>query len=132
VLQIAREAGAFSTFLRAVERAGLDEVLAGHGPVTIFVPSDEAFQTWPPGAIEWLLAEPRLLQQVVGYHVVPRLVTAADAAMLRATPTVQGEELYLSVRNGVRVDGARLVMSDISASNGLIHIIDRVLIPARI
>jgi uncharacterized surface protein with fasciclin (FAS1) repeats len=132
VLEIAREAGAFTTFMRAAERAGLDDVLRGPGPLTIFVPSDEAFRTWPPGTVEGLLAEPVLLHQIVGYHIVPRLVTAADAAMLRTAPTVQGEDLYLSVRDGVRVDGARLLMSDICASNGLVHIIDRVLLPARL
>ena len=130
ILETAREAGSFTTLLAAVDAAGLGETLAGRGPFTVFAPSDEAFAKLPEGAVESLLADPAKLTEVVTYHVVPGRVSAADAAGLSSAPTVQGSELAISADGGVHVGDATVVSADIEASNGLIHVIDRVLLPA--
>lgn len=131
IIQAVKAVGTFTTFLEALSRAGLEETLAGKGPLTVFAPADEAFASLPEGTVEALLAEPEKLSQIPTYHMVPGLLRADAAAELTTAPTVEGEELFLFVDDEVRVDGARLVSGDIDASNGLIHEIDRVLIPAR-
>ena len=130
IVETAREAGKFTTLLTAIDRAGLRATLAGEGPFTIFAPSDEAFAQLPEGAVQTLLGEPAKLAEVLTYHVVRGRVTAADVARLRTAPTVHGEDLPLSVDGCIRVDWARVLSADIEASNGLIHVIDRVLLPA--
>jgi uncharacterized surface protein with fasciclin (FAS1) repeats len=129
IIETAREAGSFTTLLAAVDAAGLSETLAGEGPFTVFAPSDEAFARLPEGTVESLLAEPAKLTEVLTYHVVPGRLTSADAAGLAAVPTVQGAELPLAVNGGVQVADAAVVLADVEASNGVIHVIDRVLIP---
>lgn len=130
IVETAREAGSFTTLLAAVDAAGLGETLAGGGPFTVFAPSDDAFAKLPEGTFESLLADPARLTQVLTYHVVPGRVTAADASGLSAAPTVQGSELPISTDGGVHVADASVVSADIRASNGVIHVIDRVLLPA--
>ena len=130
IVDTAREAGSFTTLLAAVEAAGLDETLAEGGPFTVFAPSDEAFATLPPGTVESLLSDPDRLAAVLTYHVVPGRVTAADVAALSSATTVQGGDLPISSDGGVHVGDASVVSADIEASNGLIHVIDRVLLPA--
>lgn len=130
IVETAGEAGSFTTLLAAVDAAGLGETLAAGGPFTVFAPSDGAFAKLPEGTVESLLADPEKLTAVLTYHVVPGRVTAADAAGLSSTPTVQGSELSISVDGGVHVGDASVVSADIEASNGLIHVIDRVLLPA--
>jgi len=130
IVETARDAGSFTTLVTALDRAGLEATLAGEGPFTVFAPSDEAFAALSEGALDGLLAEPEKLAAVLAYHVVPGRVTAAEAAELKSAPTVQGEELPLSIDGEVHVAGARVVSADIEASNGLIHVIDRVLLPA--
>ena len=132
IVETAREAGTFTTLIAAIDRAGLEPTLAGEGPFTVFAPSDEAFAQLPDGTVDSLLAEPDKLAEVLTYHVVPGRVTAADVVGLATAPTVQGEELRVSVDGSVHVDGARVISADIEASNGLIHVIDRVLLPAGI
>jgi uncharacterized surface protein with fasciclin (FAS1) repeats len=132
IVETARDAGTFTTLIAAIDRAGLEATLAGEGPFTVFAPSDEAFAQLPEGTVYSLLAEPAMLAQVLTYHVVPGRVTAADVVGLASAPTVNGEELPVSVDGGVHVDGARVISADIEASNGVIHVIDRVLLPARI
>jgi uncharacterized surface protein with fasciclin (FAS1) repeats len=132
IVETARAAGTFTTLIAAIDRAGLRATLAGEGPFTVFAPSDEAFRQLPEGTVDSLLAEPAQLAKVLTYHVVPGRMTAADAAGLSRAPTVQGEDLPLSVDGGVHVEGARVLSADIKASNGLIHVIDRVLLPAAI
>ena len=132
IVETARDAGEFTTLIAAIDRAGLGSTLAGEGPFTVFAPSDEAFAQLPEGTIDSLLAEPDKLAQVLTYHVVPGRVTAADVVGLATAPTVQGEELPVSVDGSIHVDGARVINADIEASNGLIHVIDRVLLPAGI
>ena len=130
IIETARGAGTFTTLLAAVDAAGLGDTLAGGGPFTVFAPSDEAFAQLPPGTVESLLADPAKLVAILTYHVVPGRVSAADAAGLELAPTVHGQALPLSVNGGIRVAGAAVVSADIGASNGLIHVIDRVLLPA--
>ena len=130
IIETAREAGSFTTLLTAVDTAGLGETLAEGGPFTVFAPTDEAFAQLPEGAVASLLEDRAKLTAVLTYHVVPGRVTAADAAGLPAASTVHGDELPIWVDGGIHVAGASVVSADIEASNGLIHVIDRVLLPA--
>ena len=130
ILETAREAGSFTTLLAAVDAAGLGDTLAGGGPFTVFAPTDEAFATLPEGTVESLLADREKLTMVLTYHVVRGRVTAADAAGLSSAATLQGDELPISTDGGIHIGDASVVSSDIEASNGVIHVIDRVLLPA--
>jgi uncharacterized surface protein with fasciclin (FAS1) repeats len=130
IIETAREAGTFGTLLAAVEAAGLGETLAGGGPFTVFAPTDEAFARLPEGTVESLLDDPAKLGEVLTYHVVPGRVTAADVAGLATAPTVNGADLPISTVGGVHVADAAVVSADVESSNGLIHVIDRVLLPA--
>ncbi len=132
ILQTARAAGSLDTLLTAIERAGLSDVLQHEGPYTVFAPSDEAFAKLPDGAVQSLLATPDTLADVVNYHLVPGRITAGDIAGRISAETLQGEDLAISNNGAIRIDGAHLISSDIQASNGVIHVIDRVLLPARI
>jgi uncharacterized surface protein with fasciclin (FAS1) repeats len=132
IIETAKDAGTLTTLLAAIDRAGLEPTLALEGPFTVFAPSDEAFAQLPEGTVDSLLAEPDTLAEVLSYHVVPGRVTAADAAALAAAPTVQGEELRVSVDGSLHVDGAHVLSADIEAANGIIHVIDSVLLPAAI
>jgi uncharacterized surface protein with fasciclin (FAS1) repeats len=132
LLQTAREVGSVTTLLAAFEQAGLTRTLIDNGPVTVFAPDDEAFAALPEGAVDSLLAEPEMLSSVIGYHVVPGRLALAQVAYLRRAQTLQGESLRLSLDGYLHIDGARLVEADIEASNGVIHVIDRVLLPAQI
>jgi uncharacterized surface protein with fasciclin (FAS1) repeats len=130
IVETAREAGSFTTLLDAVEAAGLGDTLAGSGPFTVFAPTDEAFAKLPAGTVESLLADPAKLTDVLTYHVVPGRITAGEVVQLESASTVQGGELPIVVDSGVHVGGANVVDTDIEAGNGLIHVIDRVLVPA--
>jgi len=130
IVETAREAGSFTTLLAAVDAAGLGETLAGGGPFTVFAPSDEAFARLPAGTVESLLADPAKLTDVLTYHVVPGRVSAAQVVHLDSAPTVHGVDLPITIDGGVHVGGANVVAADIEAGNGVIHVIDRVLLPA--
>jgi uncharacterized surface protein with fasciclin (FAS1) repeats len=132
ILQTARAAGSLDTLLTAIDRAGLSDVLQHEGPYTMFAPSDEAFAKLPDGAVQSLLATPDTLADVVNYHLVPGRITARDIAGRISAETLQGEDLAISNNGAIRIDGAHLISGDIQASNGVIHVIDRVLLPARI
>ena len=132
ILQTARAAGSLGTLVTAIDRAGLNDVLQHAGPYTVFAPSDEAFARLPDGAVQSLLAAPDTLADVVNYHLVPGRMTAADVAGRISAETLQGEDLVISNHGVIRIDGARVVSGDLEASNGVIHVIDRVLLPARI
>jgi uncharacterized surface protein with fasciclin (FAS1) repeats len=132
IVETARDAGTFTTLIAAIDRAGLESTLAGEGPFTVFAPSDEAFAQLPEGTVDSLLAEPAKLAKVLTYHVVPGRVTAADVVGLTTAPTVNGEELPVSLDGSVHIDGARVLNADIEASNGIIHVVDRVLLPASV
>jgi uncharacterized surface protein with fasciclin (FAS1) repeats len=132
IVAVATEAGSFETLLAAVRAAGLVETLQGPGPFTVFAPTDEAFAKLPAGTVESLLADPAALRAVLTYHVVPGRVMAADVlASNGGTPaTVQGQTLTIRVVDGkVMVNDATVVAADVAASNGVIHVIDTVVLP---
>jgi uncharacterized surface protein with fasciclin (FAS1) repeats len=132
IVEVAVGAGTFTTLVAAVKAAGLAETLQGPGPFTVFAPSDAAFAKLPPGTVEALLADKAKLASILTYHVVPGKVMARDVVKARgATPTtVNGQPLDVVVRGGkVYVNGARVVSADVAASNGVIHVIDTVLMP---
>ncbi len=130
IVAVAQEAREFSTLLAAAEAAGLVETLTGAGPFTVFAPTDEAFNKLPEGTIEALLEDTEQLRQVLTYHVVPGIVMASDIANLTSATTVQGGDITISVENGsVMVNNATVITADIQASNGVIHVIDTVLLP---
>jgi uncharacterized surface protein with fasciclin (FAS1) repeats len=135
IVTVAVEAGSFQTLVAAVKAAGLVEVLQGEGPFTVFAPTDEAFAKLPPGTVEALLADKEKLTAILTYHVVPgRIPASAVLKAGRANPaTVQGQTLDVRVVDGtVRVDGAKVIMPDIAASNGVIHVIDTVILPKEV
>ena len=132
IVQIAAEAGTFTTLVAAVKAAGLAETLQGAGPFTVFAPTDAAFAKLPAGTVEGLLADAKQLASVLTYHVVSGNVPAGDIVKAHgATPTtVNGLPLDIVVRDGkVFVNDAQVMIADIVASNGVIHVIDAVLLP---
>ncbi|MEO0652079.1 MAG: fasciclin domain-containing protein [Planctomycetota bacterium] len=132
IAQLAQGAGTFETLLAAAQRAGLVPALTGEGPLTVFAPTDEAFAELPDGALEKLL-EPEnydRLGAILKYHVVQGRVFADQAAAARTAVTLQGESVRAAIRGGrLTIDGATVVTNDLQASNGVVHVIDRVLMP---
>ena len=132
IVAVAVGAGQFNTLVAAVKAAGLVETLQGTGPFTVFAPSDAAFAKLPKGTVEALLADKDKLTAILTYHVVAGKVTAADIVKMGgASPaTVNGAPVRVTIRDGqVYVDGAKVVTADVGASNGVIHIIDSVIMP---
>ncbi|MEZ4416530.1 MAG: fasciclin domain-containing protein [Gemmatimonadota bacterium] len=130
IVDTAVAAGSFSTLAAALEAAGLVETLKGAGPFTVFAPTDEAFSKLPAGTLEALLADKEKLTAILTYHVVPGRVTSSDVVKLDSAKTVNGQSAAISVEGGtVMIDGARVVTTDIHASNGVIHVIDAVILP---
>ena len=132
IVDVAVAAGSFKTLAAALSAAGLVDTLKGDGPFTVFAPTDAAFAALPPGTVESLLKPENKAQlvKVLTYHVVPGRVLAADLAGKTLHPkTVQGQTLRVDGRQGVTIDNARVVTADVAADNGVIHVIDRVLLP---
>ncbi len=129
IVDTAVAAGSFKTLATALQAAGLVDTLKGPGPFTVFAPNDEAFAKIPKADLEALLADKAKLTKVLTYHVVPGKVMAADVVKLKEAKTVQGQSLRIDTSSGVKVDGANVVKTDILASNGVIHVIDAVLLP---
>jgi uncharacterized surface protein with fasciclin (FAS1) repeats len=132
IVDTAVAAGSFKTLVAAVQAAGLAGTLKGEGPFTVFAPTDEAFAKLPPGTLDELLKpENRAkLTAILTYHVVPGRVMASDVAGLKSARTVNGQELTISAEGGsVTIDQARVVKTDIVCSNGVIHVIDSVVLP---
>ena len=129
IVETAVGAGSFTTLVAAVSAAGLVDTLSGAGPFTVFAPSDDAFAKLPAGTVEALLGDLPKLTAILTYHVVPRMMMAADVAKATSLPTVQGQSLTVMVNGGVRVDDAHVVQTDIVTDNGVIHVIDSVLMP---
>ena len=132
IVEIAASAGSFKTLVAAVQAAGLVDTLKGKGPLTVFAPTDEAFAKLPAGTVENLL-KPENKQQLVAiltYHVVPGKVMSKDLVGKKTmAKTVEGTQVSIDATDGVRVDNAKVVKADIDASNGVIHVIDTVIIP---
>jgi uncharacterized surface protein with fasciclin (FAS1) repeats len=131
IVDVAVAAGDFTTLAAALEAADLVSVLKGEGPFTVFAPTDAAFAKLPEGTVEGLLADKEALTQVLTYHVVPGEVMAADVVGLSEAPTVQGSSIAISVVDGkVMLNGSSTVVAtDVNASNGVIHVIDTVILP---
>ncbi len=130
IIETAISAGKFNTLALAVKAAGLVETLSGPGPFTVFAPSDEAFEKLPEGTVENLLKDKEKLTAVLTYHVVSGKVMAADVVKLTSAKTLQGSSLSVSTDDGVMVDSANVVQTDIVCDNGVIHVIDSVLMPS--
>lgn len=133
IVETAVAAGMFETLVAAVSAADLVEVLQSDGPFTVFAPTDEAFAALPDGTVEMLLKPENKdkLVAILTYHVVPGKVMAADVVKLDSATTVEGQSLTIKVMDGmVHVDEAMVVKADVETSNGVIHVVDKVLIPS--
>lgn len=129
IVDTAVAAGSFKTLATALQKADLVETLKGEGPFTVFAPTDEAFAQIPRDQLDALLADKEALARVLTYHVVPGKMAAADVAGTSSMRTVEGGNLTVTTMGGVKVDGANVIKTDIVASNGIIHVIDRVVMP---
>lgn len=131
IVETAVSAGSFTTLVAAVQAADLADVLAGDGPYTVFAPTDEAFAKLPEGTVEALLDDPDKLRAILLYHVIPGKVSAADVISLSSATTAQGSDVNIRVADGsVMVNNALVTATDIETSNGVIHVIDTVILPA--
>jgi transforming growth factor-beta-induced protein len=134
IVDTAVGAGSFKTLVTAVKAAGLVDALKGKGPFTVFAPTDEAFAKLPAGTIQHLLKpeNKKTLQAILTYHVVPGKVTAGQVVKLSSAKTLQGQEVAIAIsKGGVKVDNANVVKTDIACSNGIIHVIDAVILPKK-
>jgi len=131
IVDTAVAAGSFSTLVAAVEAAGLVETLKGEGPFTVFAPTDDAFAALPEGTVEDLLKPENKdqLAAVLTYHVVPGKVMSTDLSEGLMATTVQGQDVTITLEGGPKVDGAMISAADIEATNGVIHVIDAVILP---
>jgi len=130
IVDVAASAGTFNTLLAAAEAAGLADTLAEDGPFTVFAPTDAAFAKLPAGTVESLLENPRQLAEILKYHVVEGRAYAADAAKAGRVETLEGGEIVFSFKDGrLTVDGASIIATDIDANNGVVHVIDTVILP---
>jgi len=129
IVDTAIEAKSFSTLLTAVKQAGLVDALKGQGPYTLFAPTDEAFAKIPEDKLQALLKDKEALTAVLTYHVIPANVTADQVVNLTSAKTLQGQSISIDTSNGVKVDNANVIKTDIMASNGVIHVIDEVIMP---
>ena len=130
IVEVAVADGRFTTLATALTEAGLVETLQGEGPYTVFAPTDEAFANLPEGALEALLADPEQLTAVLLYHVVAGEVPSSEVVTLTEAETVQGEPVQIRVEDGkVFINDAEVILTDVEASNGVIHVIDTVILP---
>jgi len=130
IVDTAVAAGSFNTLVTAVKEAGLVETLKGSGPFTVFAPTDEAFAKIPKEKLEALLKNKEALKKVLLYHVVAGNVMAKDVVKLKAAKTVEGSSVKVTVKGGkVMIDNANVVKTDIACTNGVIHVLDTVLMP---
>lgn len=133
IVDTAASAGQFNTLAAALSAAGLVETLKGPGPFTVFAPTDAAFEKLPEGAVENLLKPENKdrLVSILTYHVAPGALTASDIVKLKQVKTVNGENLSIQTRGeAVMIDAAKVTATDITATNGVIHVIDAVMMPA--
>ncbi|MEM6289734.1 MAG: fasciclin domain-containing protein [Myxococcota bacterium] len=130
MVAVATAAGNFKTLATALEKAGLLETLKGDGPFTVFAPTDEAFAKVDKAALDALLAKPEELKKVLLMHVVKGKVMAADASKLTEAEMMSGDKLKVDASDGVKLGDAKVTKADLAASNGVIHVIDTVILPA--
>ncbi len=129
IVDTAIAAGSFNTLAKALTVAGLVDTLKGKGPFTVFAPTDEAFAKLPAGTLDSLLEDSDALRKVLTYHVVPGKLMAAEVTKRTSARTVQGGDLKIDTSSGVKVNNSNVVKTDIVATNGVIHVIDSVLLP---
>lgn len=129
IVDAATKAGGFKTLLKALEVAGLVDTLRGEGPFTVFAPNDEAFAKLPPGTLEGLLKDPAKLKSVLTYHVASGELTADKVVKLHEVKTVNGKPAKIDASTGVKIDNAKVLKTDVKAANGVIHVIDAVILP---
>ena len=130
IIETAVSAGSFTTLAAALEAANLIETLKGEGPFTVFAPTDEAFAKLPAGTVETLLADIPQLTAILTYHVIDGEYMAADVMGLGSAVTIEGQAVTFDTTDGVKVNNATVTQADVKADNGVIHVIDTVLIPA--
>nr|WP_199295943.1 MULTISPECIES: fasciclin domain-containing protein [unclassified Trichocoleus] len=130
IVDTAVNAGSFSTLVAAVKAANLVDTLKGEGPFTVFAPTDEAFAKLPAGTVDALLQDVPKLTKILTYHVVSGKVMAADVTKLKSATTVEGSDVKIDASSGVKINDSTVTTPDVAADNGVIHIIDTVLIPA--
>jgi uncharacterized surface protein with fasciclin (FAS1) repeats len=131
IVGVASSAGTFNTLLAAAKAAGLVDTLQSKGPFTVFAPTDDAFAKLPAGTVDNLLANPDKLKQVLLYHVVPGKVTASEVVGLSSATTAEGSDIAITVQGDtVMINNARVTQADVMASNGVIHVIDTVIVPS--
>ncbi|MFL5641107.1 MAG: fasciclin domain-containing protein [Chloroflexota bacterium] len=131
IVETATEAGSFKTLLAAVQAAGLVDTLQGTGPFTVFAPTDAAFAALPAGTLDGLLKDPAALKKILLYHVVSGSVTADKVVGMTSAASVEGSPIAIAVKDGMVYlnDTAKVVTPDVMASNGVIHVIDQVILP---
>jgi uncharacterized surface protein with fasciclin (FAS1) repeats len=129
IVKIAKDAGTFNTLLTAATAAGLAETLSNDGPFTVFAPTDDAFGALPEGTVEGLLKDTEKLKAILLYHVVSGKYLAQDVIGKSEIKTVQGQSIHIDASEGVKVDEASVIKADIEAENGVIHVIDKVILP---
>ncbi|HSF14005.1 MAG TPA: fasciclin domain-containing protein [Vicinamibacteria bacterium] len=129
IVETAVASGSFTTLVKALQTAGLVDTLKGAGPFTVFAPTDEAFAKLPPRTLEGLLKDKAKLTSILTYHVVPGRVLSKDVVKLESAKTVQGQSVKIDTRDGVHINDAKVVKADIETSNGVIHVIDTVMLP---
>ena len=130
IVQTAISNGNFTTLATALTEAGLVDALKGDGPFTVFAPTDEAFKNLPEGALDNLLKDKEALKNVLLYHVVSGNVSSKDVVKLDKATTLNGSDLKIMTKNGtVMINNADVIGADVEASNGIIHVIDKVLLP---
>ena len=128
IVDIAVSADNFKTLVAAVQAAGLVETLKTPGPFTVFAPTDEAFAKLPPGTVQTLVQNPPQLARILTYHVVSGRLTKADLAKLDSVTSVEGSPISIDCTNGFEVKNATVIAADIEADNGIIHVIDNVIL----
>ena len=129
IVDTAMNAGSFETLVAAVKAADLVDTLKGKGPFTLFAPNDDAFAKLPEGTVDKLLKDVPKLKKILTYHVVSGKVMAADVSKMKSAKTVEGSEVKIDASKGVKVNDATVSKADVKADNGVIHIIDTVLMP---
>jgi len=128
IVDIAVSAGSFKTLVTAVQAAGLVETLKSPGPFTVFAPTDDAFAKLPPGTIQTLVQNIPQLTRILTFHVVPGKLTKEDLAKLGVVTSVEGSTIPIDCSEGFEVKNATVVAPDIDADNGIIHVIDNVIL----
>lgn len=129
IIDMASEAGTFTTLVAAFEAAGLVETLKGEGPFTVFAPTDDAFAALPEGTVEGLLADPEALSAILTYHVVPGKFTFDELSNGITATTVNGADVTIGTEGGMTINGANVITANIETRNGIIHVIDSVILP---